>query len=145
MMATVLPEQGLVSVRSTLPFAKTIAFLLIALERRGMAIHARVDHAVNARAVGLELRPTQLFIFGYPEAEGPILAGCPLMGVELPRRIAVFADDAGKVWISYNDPLWLGRRYGVGPNVWALLQAMATSLTGIVLEAGGMTAGSARG
>ncbi len=140
MTGTVSHASGLISVRSSLPFAKTVAALLIGLERRGMTIHARIDHAANAASAGLKLRPTQLFIFNYPEVEGAILARCPLMGVDLPRKIAVLEDEAGKVCISYNDPVWLGQRYGVGPEVKTLLHAMANSFTGIALEAGGMPA-----
>jgi uncharacterized protein (DUF302 family) len=102
-----------------------------------MAIYARADHAANASAASLELRPTQLFIFGFPEAESPIIARCPALGLDLPRKIAVWEDEAGNAWISYNDPLWLGRRYSASADVRALLRAMATSLAGIALEGGG--------
>ncbi len=138
MTGTVSHADGLIGVLSSLPFAKTAACLLLALERRGMTMHARIDHAANAAKAGFQLRPTQLFIFNYPEVEGAILAQCPLMGLDLPRKIVVREDEDGKVWISYNDPVWLGRRYNAGPKVLSLLHAMANSFTGIVLEAGGM-------
>jgi uncharacterized protein (DUF302 family) len=102
-----------------------------------MAIYARANHAANAKAASLDLRPTQLFVFGFPEVEGPIILRCPALGLDLPRKIAVWEDEAGKAWISYNDPLWLGRRYHAGADILILLRAMATSLTGIALEAGG--------
>jgi uncharacterized protein (DUF302 family) len=130
-------SDGVISLRSSLSFANTVSNLCVALERRGMAIYARVDHAANAKAAGLELRPAQLFVFGFPEVESPIIARCPALGLDLPRKIAVWADEAGKPWISYNDPLWLGRRYSASADVLVLLRAMATSLAGIVLEAGG--------
>ncbi len=136
MTGTVSQADGLVSVRSSLPFAKTAANLLIALERRGMSMHARIDHAANAAAAGFRLRPTLVFIFNYPEAEGPLLARCPLMGLDLPRKIVVREDEEGQVWISYNDPAWLGRRYEAGSKLQSLLHAMSNSFTGIVLEAG---------
>jgi len=128
---------GIISLRSSLPFKKTVSNLSIALQRRGMAIYARADHSANAIAAGLELRPTQLFVFGFPEVESPIIKHCPALGLDLPRKIAVWEDEADRIWISYNDPLWLARRYSAGPDVLPLLRAMATSLTGIALEAGG--------
>jgi uncharacterized protein (DUF302 family) len=136
MTGGVSQADGLICVRSSLPFAKTAANLLIALERRGMSMHACIDHAADAAAAGFQLRPTLVFIFNYPEAEGPLLAQCPLMGLDLPRRIAVLEDEKGKVWISYNDPAWLGRRYEAGSGLQSLLHAMSNSFTGIVLEAG---------
>lgn len=129
--------EGLVRVRSSLSFGKTSECLLIALKRRGMAIHARVDHAANAAAAGLALGPGELFIFGYPEAEGAILARCPAMGLEFSRRMLVWQDRSAQVWIAYDDPVWLGKRFSVSQDVFALLRAMGTSLTGIALEAGG--------
>ncbi len=139
MTAATAPVQGLVSVRSTLSFAKTAECLLIAFKRRGMTIYACVDHAANARAAGLELLPTLLFIFGYPEAEGPVVARCQPMGLDLPRKITVHEDEDGQVWISYHDPVWLGQRHGAGADVLSLLRPMATSFKGIALEAGGMS------
>ncbi len=136
MTGSVSHADGLMSVRSLLSFAKTAANLLIALERRGVTMHARIDHAANAAAAGFQLRPNLVFIFNYPEAEGPLLAQCPLMGLDLPRKIALREDEEGKVWISYNDPAWLGQRYNAGPKLLSLLHAMSNSFTGIVLEAG---------
>jgi uncharacterized protein (DUF302 family) len=137
MTGAVSQADGLISVRSSLPFAKTAACLAIALERRGMTMHARIDHAANAATAGIQLQPTLVFIFSYPEVEGALLAQCPLMGLDLPRKIAVREDEEGKVWISYNDPAWLGRRYNAGTRVKSLLHAMSNSFAGIVLEAGG--------
>lgn len=140
MTGTVSHAHGLISVRSSVSFARTLANLLIALERRGMTVEARIDHAANAAAEGLRLRPAQLVIFNYPEVEGAVLARCPLTGLDLPRKFLVWQDEAGTVWLGYNDPGWLGRRYGAGPEVISYLHGMANSFTGIVLEAGGLPA-----
>ncbi len=144
MTGTVSQAHGLISVRSSVPFAKTLANLLIALERRGMTIEARIDHAANAHAAGLSLGPAQLIIFNYPEVEGAILVRCPLMGLDLPRKFLVWQDEVGSVWLGYNDAGWLGRRFGAGPEVQGFLHGMANSFTGIALEAGGIAAGKQR-
>jgi uncharacterized protein (DUF302 family) len=130
-------SNGVIGLRSSVSFANTVSNLCIALERRGMAIYARADHAANASAAGLELRPAQLFVFGVPEVESPIIARCPALGLDLPRKIAVWEDEAGNAWIGYNDPLWLGRRYSANADVLTHLRAVAISLSGIALEAGG--------
>jgi uncharacterized protein (DUF302 family) len=140
MTTTDSQAQGLISVRSAVSFAKTLANLLIALERRGMTIEARIDHAANAHAAGLSLRPTQLIIFNYPEVEGAILARCPQMGLDLPRRFLIWQDEAGGVWLGYSDPAWLWRRFGAGPELNGYRHGMANSFTGIALEAGGIGA-----
>ena len=102
-----------------------------------MTMHARIDHAANAAAAGFQLRPTLAFHLQLSGGRGALLAQCPLMGLDLPRKIAVREDEEGKVWISYNDPAWLGRRYNACAKVQSLLRAMSNSFAGIVLEAGG--------
>jgi len=134
--------EGVIRVLSHLPYRKTVEGLLIALKRRGMLIDARIDHTANAAAAGLSLRPEEVVIFTFPEAEGAILQRCPALGVELPRRILVSEDQEGQVWLAYNDPRWLGRRFAVAAEVASLLKAMAASLEGIVLEGGGRTSTS---
>jgi uncharacterized protein (DUF302 family) len=135
-MAAVSPApDGLIAVKSPWDFEKTVANLLIALERRGMTFYARVDHAANAAGAGLELGPTQLFIFDIPEVESAILSLMPAMGLEFPRRIAVWRNQQDEVFLGYDDPLWLAQRYSASREAEALLAAVATSQQGIVLEA----------
>jgi uncharacterized protein (DUF302 family) len=136
MIGSALHEQdGLITVCSTVSLAETVKGLLVAVERRGMAIYAKIDYTQEAERVGFPLRPARLFIFGYIEAEAPVIAKCQLLGIDFPHRVLVWEDDKGSVWVSYNDPIWLGRRHRVDGDVYSLLEAIGTSLTGIVLEA----------
>ena len=128
-------ESGVVSVRSPLSLAETIKNLLIAAERRGMIVFARIDHAKAAEETGLRLRPAELFVLGYPEAEAPLIAEVPLFGLDFPQRVLVREDEHGGVWMSYNDPVWLGRRHGVNADVIPKLEAIGASLAGIAAEA----------
>jgi uncharacterized protein (DUF302 family) len=128
-------ESGAISVRSPLPFAETIKNLLIAVERRGMIVYARIDHAKAAEETGLRLRPAELFVFGYPEAEAPLIEKVPLLGLDFPQRVLVREDEHRGVWKSYNDPVWLGSRYDVNADVIPKLEAIGASLAGIAAEA----------
>lgn len=128
---------GLVSVRSPLPLAQTIKNLLIAVERRGMIVFARIDHAKHAAQVRVTLRPSELLIFGYPDAEAPLIAEAPLLAIGFPQRVLVREDERGQVWMSYNDPVALGRRLGAGASAIPKLEAIAASLADIAAEAGG--------
>lgn len=130
-------ENGCISGRSPLTFADTVKNLIVAIARRGMILFARIDHAKAAEETGLRLRPAELFVFGYPEAEAPLLAKNPLLGIDFPQRLLVWEDEQYGVWMSYNDPVWLGRRHGFGADVAPKLEAIGNSLAGIVAEAGG--------
>ena len=126
---------GVISVRSPLPFSETIKNLLIAVERRGMILFARIDHAKAAEETGRRLRPAELFVFGYPEAEAPLIEKVPLLGLDFPQRVLMWEDEDGGVWMSTNDPVWLGRRYNVPADVIPKLEAIGASLAGIAAEA----------
>jgi uncharacterized protein (DUF302 family) len=126
---------GVISVRSPLSLGETIKNLLIAVERRGMIVFARIDHAKAAEETGLKLRPAELFVFGYPEAEAPLIANTPLLGLDFPQRVLVWEDEQHGVWMSYNDPVWLGRRHDINADAIAKLEAIGASLAGIASEA----------
>lgn len=133
-------ENGLVTIQSRVSAKESARRLLIALKRRGMAVFAHIDHAREARLVGFELRPTDLFIFGYPETQTPLLAKKQILGIDLPERILIWQDERDSVWISFNDPLWTGGRHELNRDDRASLEAVRTSLRGIAIEAGALPA-----
>ncbi len=45
-----------------------------------MIVFARIDHAKAAQEAKFRLRPAQLFVFGYPEAEAPLFRKTPFSG-----------------------------------------------------------------
>ena len=46
----------------------------------------------------------------------------------------VWEDEHGGVWTSYNDPLWLGRRHNINPDIIPKFDAIGASLAGIAAE-----------
>jgi uncharacterized protein (DUF302 family) len=90
-----------------------------------------VDHAASAAAVGLELRPTELLIFGNAKGGTPLMQEVQTVGIDLPLKLLVFEDAAGKTWIAYNRPEWIASRHGVtgaaGPV--AAMSALLATLT----------------
>src|SRR5882672_10089036 len=67
--------------RSTREYSETARSLIDAIERRGLTVFARIDHAAGARGAGLELDDEQVVLFGSP------LSGTPLM--QRDRRIGI--------------------------------------------------------
>ena len=55
--------------------------------------------------------PTKLLIFGNPQAGTPLMLASPAAAIDLPLKILVREDDAGKVWISWNSPAYLQARH----------------------------------
>jgi uncharacterized protein (DUF302 family) len=137
-------ESGVVTVRSTLTQAETVRHLVIAVERRGMIVFARIDHAKTAEVAKVKLRPALLFVFGYPDAEAPLIQKNPLFGLDFPQRMLVWEDEHNAVWISYNDPLWLCRRHATSADIYPRLEAVGQSLAGIAAESSGAGSDFAR-
>ena len=98
------------------------------VKAKGMTVFARIDHAAGAAAAGLPLRPTELLIFGNAKAGTPLMQSVQTIGIDLPLKALVWQDGSGKTWLSYNDPGWLAKRHGLGPEVDAAVSAMARAL-----------------
>ncbi len=83
------------------------------LKAKGITIFARIDHAAGARKIGQELPPTELIIFGSPKMGAPLMTANQSIGIDLPLKLLAWRDDAGQVWIAYNDPAALKARHQI--------------------------------
>ena len=82
------------------------------IRARGLNVFARIDHAAGAAEAGLELRPTNLIIFGNARGGTPLMQASQTSGIDLPLKLLVWQDAAGKTWLSYNEPSWISKRHG---------------------------------
>src|SRR5438270_616753 len=96
--------QGLRRTASTHSVDETVDKLKNILQSRGVSLFALIDHSGEAKKVGMKMPPTKLLIFGKPEAGTPVMIAVPSSAIDLPLKILVSEDSAGKVWISYNSP-----------------------------------------
>ena len=104
---------GVLSIASTHDVKNTADRLEAALKAKGMKIFLRIDHAAGAASVGMPLRPTELVIFGNPKVGTPLMQCAQSVGIDLPQKALISEDADGKVWLSYNDPLYLQRRHHI--------------------------------
>ena len=119
-------ENGIVSVASNHSVDETIEKLKGILQAKGVMLFALVDHSGEAQKIGMAMRPTKLLIFGSPKAGTPLMQAAPGVAIDLPLKILVAEDEAGKVWISYNSPEYLAERHGLPGD---LLQNIAVVKT----------------
>jgi uncharacterized protein (DUF302 family) len=108
-----MTPQGLVVTTSVHGPAETMQKLIVAVTAKGLAILAHIDHAGAGAKAGMELRPTDLLIFGNPKGGTPLMQAGQTMGIDLPLKALVWQDQDGKTWLGYNDPGWLCARHGV--------------------------------
>lgn len=127
--------EGLVVCSSVHDPRRTMDELVAAVERRGMTVMARIDHAAAAAQAGMALRPTELLIFGNPRAGTPLMQAAQTMGIDLPLKALVWMDASGQTWLAYDEPRFLARRHGIGSGLEALLDTMDGALRGAASEA----------
>lgn len=130
-----MASDGLISASSRFGTKDTSDWLETAIRSRGLTVFARIDHAAGASAVGLELRPTELVVFGNARGGTPLMQLNQTIGIDLPLKVLVWQDAAGTTWLSYNDPHWLAQRHGVASKVGSAVNAMAAGLAAIAKEA----------
>ena len=132
-------DTGLVTVRCTRPVRETTDRLAEMVAAAGLTVFARIDHGGNAVQVGMELRPTELLIFGNPRGGTPLMQDQQTAGIDLPVKALVWEDAAGTVWLTYNEAEWVARRHGLGPQSQGAVDALGKGLAAVADKA---TAGS---
>jgi uncharacterized protein (DUF302 family) len=129
--------EGLTTVPSPFATRETMDRLEEAVRARGLTVFARIDHAAGAAAVGLNLRPTQVSIFGHARAGTPLMQADQRVGIDLPLKTLVWQDAAGQVWLSYEEPRGLSARFDLGPEIDPVTKQMTAALRAVVGAATG--------
>ncbi len=104
-------ESGIVSIASPYSVGETLDRLEAILKAKGNTIFARIDQRQEAINVNLDLRPTQLLIFGNPRGGTGLMVASPSVALDLPLKVLAWQDDQGQVWLSYNSPDYLKQRH----------------------------------
>src|SRR5262245_61261901 len=77
-----MSDNGVITVACKSKSAKAVADRFAKLaEDAGLLIFTRIDHGANASQVGLELRPTELIIFGHPKGGTPLMQDQQIAGL----------------------------------------------------------------
>ena len=117
-------ENGVVVVPSNHSVTETVEKLKGILQAKGITLFALVDHSGGAEKAGLKMPNTKLLIFGSPKAGTPVMQTAPSVAIDLPLKILVAEDAAGKVWVSYNAPAYLQQRHAFPPELLPNLAAV---------------------
>ena len=126
--------QGLTTIPSSFGPKETMDRLEAEVRAKGMTVFGRIDHTAGAAEAGLELRPTELIIFGNARGGTPLMQASQTAGIDLPLKALVWQDAAGKTWLSYNEPSWIVQRHGLGVRA-EIVDNLAAALSAISRKA----------
>ena len=116
-MAIVADEHGISRIESTHTAAETMQRLEDTVRSRGLTVFVRIRFSEDALAAGQPMRFTEMLIFGNPAGGTPVMVAVPAAALDLPLKVLVAVDEAGRVWLSFNDPQYLQRRHGIPPDL----------------------------
>ncbi len=105
---------------------ETVSRLSALVQARGMKVFAVIDHSGEAAEVGFHLRDTKVVIFGSPRAGTPVMDAVPLVALDLPLKVLVWADGS-ETKLSFTTPATLADRYGLSDALSAPLAGIAPS------------------
>ncbi len=111
--ATSLAADDLVVKTSSHSVSVTLDKIAAALEKNGITIFARVDHAAGAKKAGMTLAPTELLIFGNPKLGTPLMQSNRTIGIDLPVKVLAWQEDDGTVKVAYTAPAALAKRHHI--------------------------------
>ena len=104
---------GVINVESSYNVKDTADRMENVLKEKGMTVFNRIKHSEGASKVGIELRDTELILFGNPKVGSPLMKCEQSVAIDLPQKALIWEDAEAKVWISYNDPRYLEKRHNI--------------------------------
>jgi uncharacterized protein (DUF302 family) len=126
------PVEDVVTKSSPWSVADTVTRLLAVAAARELKVFAVIDHSGEAENVGLHLRDTKLVIFGSPASATPVMADAPLVALDLPLKVVVWAADDYQTQLSYTAPGALARRFGLSAEHTARLAGIDALTTAVI-------------
>jgi len=128
---------GVISVKSKFAVAHTADRFIGIVKKKGMKVMAHVKHDKGAKNVGIEIKPTELIVFGNPKIGSPMIACERSIAIDLPQKLLVWEDKNGQVWMSYNDPIYIADRHKLKDECRGGLTKIAGALNKLSSKAGG--------
>lgn len=115
---TMQPD-GIVTLTSPYDFETTLHRLTAAIGSQDDTVwFGRVDFQSRAKALGMEIAPALLLLFGGPAPGAKAMAEAPTLGLDaFCQKLLLWQDSAGAVQVSYNDLLKVAERQNVQKNV----------------------------
>ncbi len=114
--ASQLFAADLITKQSAHSVSVTLDRLAAAVEGAGATVFARIDHAKGAASFDMDLRPTQMLMFGSPKMGAPAMLQAQSIGLDLPLRVVAYEDADGKVFVAYHAPAEFSEEHDIAAD-----------------------------
>jgi len=83
------------------------------LKEKGLTYFETIDHAKNAKDVGLRMKPETVVVFGNPKMGTKLMQCNPSMGLDLPLKMLFSTNYEGKTTITYTNPEYWSLKHNI--------------------------------
>jgi uncharacterized protein (DUF302 family) len=108
-----MPDSDYVEYESNLTFLETVDHLVETIEKVGMNVFAKIDHAAGAEDVGMTLPPSVVLIYGHARGGTPVLQAAPAAALDLPLRVLIRQTNRGETVIAFHPARRMLARYTI--------------------------------
>jgi uncharacterized protein (DUF302 family) len=114
-----MSPDGIITIESPYGYEETIERVNAAINAQSDTMHfGTVDFQANASALGIEIAPAYLILFGGPGPGGKAMANAPTLGLDgFCQKFLIWEDASGRIKLSFNDLLALADRQGVKKSI----------------------------
>ncbi|WP_083500012.1 serine hydrolase [Legionella waltersii] len=99
------------TIQSPYSVQETIQRVMTIIKKNGGTIFAHINHSEEAKKANQVLLDTEVIIVGNPAKGTVLMQKNPAFALDLPLRIMATKDAQGQVWLSFTDPVKLGKEY----------------------------------
>ena len=114
-----MSPDGIITIESPHGYEETIERVNAAINAQSDTMHfGTVDFQANASALGIEIAPAYLILFGGPGPGGKAMANAPTLGLDgFCQKFLIWEDASGRIKLSFNDLPALADRQGVKKSI----------------------------
>ncbi|CAA6814132.1 MAG: Unknown protein [uncultured Sulfurovum sp.] len=122
-------KTGELSVDDTITKIETI---VTSKAKEGLGVFTIIDHKKGADKVKMALSDTKVIIFGNPKLGTKLMQKDPLVALDLPLKVLVYAED-NQTKIVYRDPIKWSEKFDL--KACKMVDKMVKALNGITTAA----------
>ena len=115
---TMQPD-GIITINSPFDFQTTVEKVQAAIESQDDTVgFGSIDFQEQARAIGEDIAPSTMILFGGPAPGAKAMSAAPTLGLDaFCQKFLIWQDENQQVHLSFNDLLALAERQAVSKSI----------------------------